>query len=203
MRMSSVVLLMMAFQAPAAQDLAAVRSVSADTPQAIQIAIAKAAGPPVSDNATIYVLGRNGYEKAQVGSNGFACLIQRPDLKTIAPQCFDAAGTTSTMKVMLFHEEERAKGIPESEIAAAITEGYRKGMFVAPSRPGIVYMLSDYNYLPDPNTHEIVHFPGHLMFYAPNLTAKDIGDGAGAPFLTHPGHPDNLLVVVPASSHPH
>jgi hypothetical protein len=193
----------MVFQVPTAQDLAAVRTVSADTPQPIQIALARAAGPPVSANATIYVLGRRGYEKAQAGSNGFTCLIQRPDLKTMAPQCFDAAGAASTVRVFLFQEEERAKGVREPDIAAAVAEGYRKGTFVAPSRPGIVYMLSDYNYLPDPDTHEIVHFPGHLMFYAPYLTAKDIGDGPGAPFETNPGQADNLLVVVPAASHPH
>jgi hypothetical protein len=203
MRMSSAVLVALTFQVPTTADLAAVRSVSADTPREVQVAIARAAGPPVSAEATIFILGRRGYEKAWTGSNGFTCLVQRPDLKTMAPQCFDAAGTASTVRAFFFREEERAKGVPESEITAAVAEGYRKGTFVAPARPGIVYMMSDYNYLPDPDTHKIVHFPGHLMFYAPNLTVKDIGDGAGAPYLTDPGQPDNLLVVIPAAAHPH
>ena len=202
MRMLSFVLMSMALQVPTTQDLAAVRTVNADTPQAVQMAIARAAGPPVSANATILVLGRQGYEKVQTGSNGFTCLIERSPSETMAPQCFDAAGTDSTVRVLMFIEEQRARGVHEAEIAAAVDDGYRKGTFVAPSRPGIVYMLSDYNYLTDPDTHEIVHFPGHLMFYAPNLTAKEIGSGPGAPFQTHPGRPDNLLVVVPATSHP-
>jgi len=121
----------------------------------------------------------------------------------MAPQCFDAAGTNSSVQVLIFIEEQRARGVREPEIAAAVEDGYRKGTFVAPGRPGIVYMLSDYNYLVDPETHEIVHFPGHLMFYAPYLTAKDIGSGPGAPYQTKPGKPDNLLVVVPAAAHPH
>jgi hypothetical protein len=203
MRMSSIVLVAMALQVPSAQDLAAIRTVSAETPEAVQIALAKSAGPPVSAGATIYVLGRQGYQKAQWGSNGFTCLVERPDLHTMAPECFDAAGTASTVRVLLFREEQRAKGVGEPELAAAVANGYQKGTFLAPSRPGIVYMLSEYNYLPDPDTKQVVHFPGHLMFYAPNLTAKDIGEGPGAPLETNPGKPDNLMVVVPAASHPH
>jgi len=201
MRMLSLVLMSIALPIQTSQDLAAVRTVDANTPPAVQMAIARAAGPPVSANATILVLGPRGYENAQSGSNGFTCLIQRSPVDTMAPQCFDAAGTDSTVRVFMFIEEQRARGVKETEIAAAVEEGYRKGTFAAPSRPGIVYMLSDYNYLLDPDTHEMVHFPGHLMFYAPYLTAKEIGSGPGAPYLTDPGKPDNLLVVVPATSH--
>jgi len=203
MRMSSLVLMSMCFHVPTTQDLAAVRTVNAQTPQAVQMAIARAAGPAVSADATILVLGPEGYVNAQSGSNGFTCLIERSRPDTMAPQCFDAAGTDSSVRVLIFIEEKRARGVREPEIATAVADGYRKGTFVAPRRPGIVYMLSDYNYLLDPETHEIVHFPGHLMFYAPYLTTKDIGTGPGAPYLTNPGHPDNLLVVVPATSHPH
>ena len=198
----SLVMMSIVLQAPTPQDLAAVRTVNDETSQAIQIAIARAAGPPVSANATILVLGPHGYEKAQSGTNGFTCLIERPRLDSMAPQCFDAAGD-STVRVMMFVEEERARGVRESEIATAVGDGYRKGTFVAPSRPGIVYMLSDYNYVPDSDTKQIVHPPGHLMFYAPYLTPKDIGSGPGAPVMTNPGKPDNLLVVVPATKHPH
>ena len=47
-------------QVPTTGDLAAVRSVSADTPREVQIAIARAAGPAVSADATIFILGRHG-----------------------------------------------------------------------------------------------------------------------------------------------
>ena len=62
-------------------------------------------------------------------------------------------------------------------------------------------MLSDSNYVYDPDEGKVIHVPGHLMFYAPNLTAKDIGSGPGAPYIAHPGKPDALLIVVPANHH--
>jgi hypothetical protein len=201
--MLTFVLISIALQVPATQDLAAVRTVNARTPRAVQMAIARAAGPAVSANATILVLGPRGYEKAQSGSNGFTCLIERSPINAMAPQCFDAAGSESTVRVFMFVEEQRARGVSEARIASAVEDGYRAGTFTAPSRPGIVYMLSDYNYLTNPDTHEISRFPGHLMFYAPYLTAKEIGDGPEAPHQTHPGKPDNLIVVVPTTIQPH
>ena len=91
----------------------------------------------------------------------------------------------------------------DATIDKRIEQKYRTGKFIAPRKPGLVYMLSDHNYVFDPARQEVIHFPGHLMFYAPYLKASDIGSGPGAPFLTHPGKPDNLMVVVPASAHPH
>jgi hypothetical protein len=184
-------------------DLTQIHAISAETPVDVQIAIARAAGPPVSAKATIYVLGRSGYVKAVTGTNGFTCLIARDRPDTMAPECYDATGTVSSVPVTLFVEEERARGVAEPAIAAAVEARYQKGTFVAPAKPGIVYMLSANNYLIDPETNQLIHFPGHLMFYAPNFTAADVGEGPQAPLLTHAGHPDNLMVVIPASSHPH
>lgn len=75
--------------------------------------------------------------------------------------------------------------------------GYKSGRFKAPQRPGIVYMLSPYNRVFDPQRQQVIHFPGHLMFHAPYLTDKDVGKGEGAPYLTNPGKADNLMVVIP------
>jgi hypothetical protein len=190
-------------QAPSPSvDFTGIHAINADTPVDIQIAIARSAGPPVAAKATILVLGRTGYVRAVAGSNGFTCLITRDRPDVMAPECFDAAGTASTVPVQMFVEEQRAHGLAEPAITAAVEARYRSGAFVAPARAGIVYMLSPNNYLLDPDSKQIIHFPGHLMFYAPNLTAADIGEGPGAPFMTNPGHPDNVMVVVPAS-HPH
>src|SRR5262249_44455183 len=154
------------------------------TPVDVQIALARSAGPPVSAAATIYVIGPHGYVRAAEGTNGFTCLIDRDRLDVLAPECFDAAGGP-TLKVLFFVEEEGGKGVKEADITAAVEDRYRSGVFGPPTRSGIVYMLSDYNYLLDPDTHQIIHFPAHLMFYAPYLTAKDVGSGPGAPFLTN------------------
>ncbi len=203
MRITLLVLLALALQPQSSTpDLSGVRTISSQTPAAVQIAIARLAGPPVGAAATIYVLGPHGYVRAVEGTNGFTCLITRDRPDTMAPECYDAAGAPS-LKVLLFVEEQRAKGVAEDQIAAAVDSKYQQGVFGPPTRPGIVYMLSDFNYLIDPDTHEMIHFPGHLMFYAPYLKASDVGSGPGAPFLTRPGKPDNVMVVVPASSHPH
>jgi hypothetical protein len=115
----------------------------------------------------------------------------------VEPECYDAEGSATTLKVTRFIEAQRAKGVSEEEIEKQVAAGYKSGRFKAPRRPGIVYMLSPYNRVFDPNTKKIVRFPGHLMFYAPYLTAKDVGTGDGAPYLTAPGEPDNLMVVIP------
>ena len=178
---------------------AGTRRVDANTPAAIQIALAESAGPPVGAEAAIFVLGANGYTKARDGRNGFTCLVSRQRRDTLEPECFDAEGTATVVPVRMFVEEQRAAGTAENRIDELVEEGYASGRFTAPSKPGLVYMLSDYNYVFDPERKEVIHFPGHLMFYAPYATQKDVGSGPGAPYIVAPGTPHALLIVVPAA----
>ena len=182
-------------------DLAGIKSVDAKTPVPIQIALAESAGPPVSTEAAIYVLGARGYSKAREGRNGFTCLISRERPDTLEPECFDAEGTATVVPVRMFIEEQRAAGTSEARIASLVEDGYKSGRFKAPARPGLVYMLSDHNYVFDPERKAVIHFPGHLMFYAPYATQKDVGSGPGAPYIVAPGTPHALMIVVPASAH--
>jgi hypothetical protein len=183
-------------------DLARVRRIDASTPKDVQIALALSAGPPVSKAATVYVIGPKGYEKAQAGTNGFTCLVERQPIVTVCPICYDAEGTATLVPVDLFVESERARGQEDASIGKAIAEGYKSGLYKAPRKGGIAYMLSDYNYLIDPPTKKVIHVPGHVMFYAPYATADDVGRGPGTPDLTDPGQPDNCMAVTPAPS-PH
>lgn len=174
--------------------------VDAHTPRNEQVRIAKLAAPAdVSEHADIFALGNHGYELVEHGINGFSCLIEREKPETMEPECYDAEGTKTTLAVRFFREQERAKGVSEVEIDRAVKDGYSSGRFKAPARPGIVYMLSKYNYVFNPETQRIMHFPGHLMFYAPYATEATIGSGKGAPFIVHPGEPDALMIVVAAS----
>jgi hypothetical protein len=67
-------------------------------------------------------------------------------------------------------------------------------------------MMSRENRLGPTPDHGTVNFPPHLMFYAPNMTTKDIGfdqaelDKNDYLGMTHPGAGDNLIVVVPTAS---
>ena len=193
--MRLLVAFLSAFSLAAAQN---VTRVDANTPRDVQIMIAKSAAPKeVADKADVYVLGRNGYELAVKGSNGFSCAVERERVDTMEPECYDREGSRTTFKARQFVEQQRAKGVSEQRIERAVAAGYKSGRFKTPSKPGIVYMLGS-NYVFDPDAKQIIHFPGHLMFYAPYATAKTVGSGGGAPYIVHPGKPDALLIVVPA-----
>ena len=185
-------------QATGPDDLSAVRSIDAHTPRGIHVRLAQSAGPPVGAAATIYVLGETGYVKAREGTNGFSCLVERQRVDTLEPECFDREGTATTLRERIFVEEERAKRKTEAQITADVGAAYKSGRFIAPRKPGLVYMMSAFNYVLDPDSGRVIHFPGHLMFYAPYATPEDVGVGPGAPYLVNPGRPDALMIVVPA-----
>jgi hypothetical protein len=191
-----------AFAAAANPQLDGVKTIDATTPAAIQIALAESAGPPVAADAAIYVLGPQGYRKVRESKNGFTCLVSRERPDTLEPECFDGVGTASVVPVRLFIEEQRAAGVAEGRIRTMVDDGYRRGRFKAPAKPGLVYMLSAHNYVFDPARKAIVHFPGHLMFYAPYATQKDVGSGPGAPYIVAPGTPHALMIVIPAAHGP-
>jgi hypothetical protein len=171
-------------------------------PRADKITLAKSAAPPeVSDKATVYVLDPTGYVKVQDGSNGFSCFVDRQTPLNQEPTCFDAEGSATTLPTRLFAEEQRAKGRTEDQIKADIEAGYKAKRFLAPRKPGIVYMLSDSIYLFVAQNNQLVHAPAHLMFYAPYATEKDLGappPGMNMPRLIRAGQPDAVMIVFPA-----
>jgi len=195
------------------------RVYDASMPRDQQIALAESAAPvEVSSNATVYVLGPKGYEKAREGTNGFSCFVGRHFVKpaettqpettraetTIEPQCFDAEGSRTLLLVYIHSEELRTNGKSEAEIKADVANGYKEGRYQYPSKPGFLYMMSSRNRLSAMPEHGTGIFPPHLMFYAPNMTTKDIGFDAQPKLdylgMTHPGAGDNLIVVIPAAS---
>jgi hypothetical protein len=185
----------------------------ASVPREQQIALAESAAPAeVSSHATIYILGHKGYEIAREGTNGFSCFVGRHFLKhtetTIEPSCFDAEGSRTLLQVYLHGEELRSSGKSEAEIKVDMANGYKEGRFEYPSKPGFLYMMSTENRLSAITDQSTGIFPPHLMFYAPNMTTKDIGFDPSQleslPYLgmTHPGAGDNLIVVIPTASTP-
>jgi len=167
-----------------------------------KIKLAESAAPPeISSKATIYVLERSGYVRVRDGNNGFSCFVDRQTRWNQEPTCFDAEGSVTTLPTRLFVEEERVKGKTEDQIKTELEDGYKSGRFKAPSKPGIVYMMSDKVFLFINN--KLVHGPAHLMFYAPYATEKDIGSppgGRNMPHLIRAGQPDAYIIVIPGSS---
>ncbi len=182
----------------------------ASVPRERQIALALSAAPSeVSSHATVYILGPKGYEKVREGTNGFSCFVGRhfvkPTETSVEPGCFDAEGSRTILMVHLREEELRASGKSEAEIKVDIANGYKEGRFKHPSKLGLLYMMSSENRLPAANG-TTANFPPHVMFYAPNMTNRDLGFDSTPQLdymgMTHPGAADNLIVVVPTAPAP-
>src|SRR5258708_16340319 len=91
--------------AGSAVDLTTVRHVDSATPRDVQIELALAAGPPVSQGAAVYILGATGYVKAREGTNGFTCLVERLRADSIAPTCFHPHGNPPTLNALPFNDD--------------------------------------------------------------------------------------------------
>jgi hypothetical protein len=169
-----------------------------------EIALALEAAPAaVSAKAGVYVHDKDGYTKARASQNGFVCLVDHRIPNAVEPQCMDAEGVKTFLPKYLLVAALRAQGKPEPEIRQAVKAGFASGKLKAPKRPGIIYMLSPHNVVTIDEVKGVaVPFPGHLMFYAPNMTSADVGsDGTPASpiFVVDEKTPHALMIVpVPA-----
>jgi hypothetical protein len=174
-----------------------------------EIALALSACPPsIASKAAVYVLDHAGYIKVRDSENGFTAIVQRAVPSSQDPQCMDAEGTRTFLPRYLKVAEWRAQGKNASEIKLLVADAFAKGVFQAPTKPGIDYMLSTANLTPNAKG-EIIHFPPHVMFYAPYLTNADLGlngslgpDGNpdGPAFVAGEGSP-HALIIVPVGEH--
>jgi hypothetical protein len=168
-----------------------------------EIALALSACPPsVASKAAVYVLDTSGYVKVRDSQNGFTAIVQHSVPTAQEPQCMDAEGTRTHLPRILKVAEWRAQGKSRPEIQRLVAEAFAKGVFQPPIRPGVNYMLSTENLVPD-EKGIVAPYPPHVMFYGPYLTNADIGsDGnqAGPAFLALEGTP-HALIIVPVATH--
>jgi hypothetical protein len=174
-----------------------------------EMALALEAGPPsVTEKAGVWVHGPSGYVEARPSQNGFVCIVDHRVPKASEPQCMDAEGVRTFFPKYQLVASLRAKGSPEAEIRKAVAAGFASGTIKAPSRPGVIYMLSPHNVVTiDEQKGLAAPFPPHLMFYAPNLTSGDLGSD-GTPrsplFVVDEKTPHALMIVaVPPGGAPH
>jgi len=169
-----------------------------------EIALALSACPPsVATKAAVYVLDREGYIKVRDGENGFTAIVQHAVPASQDPQCMDAEGTRTFLPRYLKVAGWRAQGKSPEEIKLLVADAFARGVFQAPAKPGIDYMLSAENFTTNAKG-EVVHFPPHVMFYAPYLTNADLGLGGafgpdgnpeGPAFVAGEGTPQALIIV--------
>jgi hypothetical protein len=169
-----------------------------------EIALALSACPPtVASKAAVYVLDKSGYVKVRDNQNGFTAIVQHSLPSAQEPQCMDAEGTRTFLPRMLKVAELRAQGKSPEEIKRVVADALAKGVLQPPTRPGVDYMLSTENVVPD-DKGVVAPFPPHVMFYAPYLTNADLGSdgqaGGGPAFVAGEGTP-YALIIVPIGAH--
>jgi hypothetical protein len=184
-------------------------------PRDVEVELAASALPKhVRDNATIYVLDpRKGFEVARKGANGFHALVARTGddafrgswqlteypRDVLYPIGFDAAGATSHMRVFFDAAQAQGKGMPADELKKLIQDRFKTGHYKPPARAGLSYMLAPImRTYDDPETSPKMSTASHphVMYYAPNVSGKDIGSGelGGVyPHIIMPG-PHGLIV---------
>ena len=162
-----------------------------------ETALARSAAPAnVADSADLYLLGREGYERVDLGTNGFACLVERAwqDATLRAPICYNPLAVDDVLPVRLFEAEEAAAGNDPSAIREAVSAAYASGRFRAPESGAFSYMMSGGQQLGAAGRA----FP-HVMFYTAYLSNADVGGhtrGARLPnVFQREGEPGAVLVV--------
>jgi len=184
-------------------------------PRDLEIQLALSALPPhLRDNATVYILNPDkGFEVARKGTNEFHAFVARTGDDTfrgswplkeyrndiLYPISFDKAGAKAQMRVFFDAAEMQAKGTPPGELKKIIQERYKTKYYKSPERAGISYMLSPIlrTYTnPDENDSVATANIPHVMYYAPNVSNKDVGGaepGGMYPFvILHGPHGYNI-----------
>ena len=160
-----------------------------------EIQLARSAAPDsISRDATIVVLGRQGYETAVEGKNGFACIVERawmagfdwPEFwnpKVRAPNCLNPQAARSILPIAFLRSRMVMAGRSKAEILAAIKTAYENKQLPDLESGAMCYMMSKSAYLTDEDGHNLAH----LMFYTAGTDAKDWGSGAaGSPVMAAP-----------------
>jgi hypothetical protein len=179
-------------------------------PRDLEIQLALSALPQhLREKATVYVLNpAKGFEVAQKGTNDFYAFVARTGDDTfkgtwplteyrddiLYPVSFDKAGSKAQMRIFFDAAEMQAKGTPPGELKKIMQERYKKGFYKAPGRAGVSYMLAPVlrTYFNPEESDQVmtINFP-HVMYYAPDVTNKDIGGGKPGgmePFVILHGH---------------
>jgi hypothetical protein len=155
--------------------------------------------PELRDGATVYLLEPNkGYYLARKGTNGFSTYVNRTEWEraefvqdTYAAVSYDSAGAKTYLPVAFDVAAMRASGkYTPLQIRDTIVQRVKRGVYKAPARTGISYMLSPL--LRTRLDQGIVnHVMPHYMFYAPCIDNNDVGGkwvtGGHHPFVINSG----------------
>src|SRR5215469_8684763 len=166
-----------------------------------EIALARSAAPSsISDGAEVMVLGREGYQTAVKGTNGFLCIVERSwaqgtdeaefwNPKMRAPHCFNAQAARSFASIYLMKTRLVLAGKSQAGIATALDKNELPAL-----EPGaMAYMMSKQQYLNDRGKS----WHPHVMFYSPgDMTKTWAADDPNSPVIMVANDPQERVTVL-------
>jgi hypothetical protein len=165
--------------------------------------------PYIRDKATVYLLDPGkGYYISRSGTNGFICFIIRTEWergefkKDIAtPVSYDAEGARVIFPMYADVAAMRASGdYSPQKIKDTISARFRNGYYKAPAKAGLSYMIAPVmrNYNGSSSNIITMSIP-HYMFYAPYISAADIGGNSpsGGPMVIGTGKSPHEYIILP------
>jgi hypothetical protein len=173
--------------------------------RAAEIALARSAAPEsISRDAEVMVLGRQGYETAVKGKNGFVCMVERswtagiddPNFwnpKLRGAICFNPAAVRSYVPITLKKTELILAGRSKAQMFETIKDAFDRKELPMQEPGALAYMLSKQSYLDD----KAGHWHPHLMFFVPQTDAVSWGaDLPGSPILASIDPQDRMTVFL-------
>jgi hypothetical protein len=172
-----------------------------------EVALARSAGPAsVSGDAEVMVLGKNGYETAIQGKNGFVCMVERGWMagaddaqfwnpKVRGPVCYNAPAARFILPIDIKKTASVLAGRSNTEMAEDIKTAFDKKELPSLEPGAMCYMMSKQGYLNDRGGH----WRPHLMFLVPGKDAAAWGANLeGSPVLANEDALDRYtLFLVP------
>jgi hypothetical protein len=154
-----------------------------------EVALARTAAPAsISGAAEVLVLGKQGYETAVQGTNGFVCFVERSwaanfddsdfwNPKLRAPNCFNAAAVRSVLPQYLQRTKWVLTGIDKQQLIEKTKTALSGHPLPAPEAGSLSFMLSKQGYLGDKAGGP---WQPHVMFFVPHGQAASWGAGLHA-----------------------
>jgi hypothetical protein len=157
-----------------------------------EIAMARSAAPQaIALDASVLILGKDGYKTAVQGNNGFTCLVERswmspfdrPEFwnpKIRGPICYNPAAVRTVLPYTLNRTNLFLAGSSKAQVHDMIAASAAKKELPAPEAGAMSYMLSKIQYLGD----SAGQWYPHLMFHVPTAGEASWGaNSAGSPVL--------------------
>ncbi|HKE96619.1 MAG TPA: hypothetical protein VKB34_20080 [Povalibacter sp.] len=176
-----------------------------------EITLARTAAPPsVSADAGVLVLGKQGYETAVAGKNGFVCFVERSwtagfddaefwNPKLRAPNCFNPPAVRSVLPQYLERTRWVLAGVGRVQMIENAKAAFASHRFTAPEAGSLTFMLSKQGYVSD---RAVGPWLPHIMFFVPHGQSQVWGAGLDAsPILGADGSPfEPTVLLVPVRS---